>query len=278
MLILFLRSPRMRLPLLIFTLSLVPPVLALHGKLPWTPYAERYLYLSMTGFALVVGFAVSKLPNKSYLIAFALVVLLSVPTIQRVNLWGNPLEFWREVMLQSPEFPRSYVGVACELVKEKKYDEAEPLLNKALKMGENKEFVWQNMAMVRLGKGDLPGYESAMLKSAELSGNATPKYISLIQTVSKKSQDKASLRRIISYYLLAHSEIRIILMASIMRQKSIFNWAKRKTPWYFSGNLWTPLVIPCINHSLSALSKSWIAATGSTSVTNTTKEASIGTP
>jgi len=89
------------------------------------------------------------------------------------------------------------------LVKEKKYDEAEPLLNKALKMGYNKDFVWHNLAMVRLGKGDLGGYESAMLKSAGLARDSTSKYISLIQTVSKNSHDEASLRRIIGYYLLA---------------------------------------------------------------------------
>lgn len=203
MLLLYARSPRTRLPLLIFSISLVPPVLALHGKLPWTPYAERYLYLSMTGFALLVGYVVSKLPAKVYPVVFALIALLSVPTMQRVNLWGNPLEFWREVLHQSPEFPRSYVGVACELLKEKQYDEAEVLLNKALKMGQNKEFVWHNLAMVRLGKGDLVGYESAMLKSAGLASDSTPKYISLIQTVSKNSHDEASLRRIISYYLMA---------------------------------------------------------------------------
>lgn len=203
MLVFFIRLRRMRLPLLIFTICLVPPVLALHGKLPWTPYAERYLYLSMTGFALMVGFAVSKLSHKAYLVIFAATVLLSIPTMQRVILWGNPMYFWNDVMHKSPEFPRSYVGVAYELLQDNKYDEAEPLLVNSLRMGLNKEYVWQSLAMVKLGKGDLHGYELAMLKSAELTGNATQKYISLIQTVAKKTDDEASQRRIIGYYLKA---------------------------------------------------------------------------
>lgn len=202
-LILFVRSERMRLPLLIFTILLVPPVLALHGKLPWTPYAERYLYLSMTGFALVIGFFAGKLPYKAYLLAFTAIVLLSVPTMQRVTLWGNPMRFWSDVMLKSPEFPRSYAGVAYQLLQDKKYDEAEHLYMKSIKMGLNKDYVWHNLAMVKLGKGDLHGYELAMLKAAELTGNSTPRYISLIQTVSNMARDEAGHRRIIDYYLKA---------------------------------------------------------------------------
>lgn len=203
LLVLFICVRRMRLPLLIFIICLVPPVLALHGKLPWTPYAERYLYLSMTGFALMVGLAVSKLSHKAYLAVFATTVLLSVPTIQRVILWGNPMKFWSDVMLKSPEFPRSYAGVAYELLQEKKYNEAEYLFNKSIKMGLNKDYIWQNIAVARLGKGDLHGYELAMLQAADLTGDTTSKYISLIQTVTKMSYDEAAQRRVIGYYLKA---------------------------------------------------------------------------
>lgn len=200
---LYLRFRLIRLPLLIFAICLIPPVLALHGKLPWTPYAERYLYLSMTGFALLVGFAVSKQSYRLYLVAFTTILLMSLPTLQRVNLWGQPMDFWKDVIQKSPEFPRSYVGVAYELLQDKKYVEAEPLLITSLKMGLNKDYVWNNLAMVRLGKGDLYGYECAMLQAAELSGNPTQKYIGLIQTVSRNSDDEAGQRRIIGYYLKA---------------------------------------------------------------------------
>ena len=70
-------------------------------------------------------------------------------------------------------------------------------------MGLNADYVWNNLAMARLGKGDLHGYESAMLQTAELSVNPTPKYISLIRTVSNRFHDEAGQRRIIGYYLKA---------------------------------------------------------------------------
>jgi hypothetical protein len=203
LILLFIRIPNLRLPILIFTVCLVPPVMALHGKLPWTPYAERYLYLPMTGFALVCGHLANKLSYKLYLAVLTSILLLSVPTMQRVILWSEPMKFWTDVMQKSPEFPRSYVGVAYELLQEQKYDEAEPLLRKALSMGLNKNYVWQNLARIRLAKNDLYGYEMAMLNAAELSGNATSKYITLIQTVAKKSTDNAAQRRIIGYYLKA---------------------------------------------------------------------------
>lgn len=203
LIILFVRTPRLRLPILIFTVCLVPPVMAFHGKLPWTPYAERYLYLPMIGFALICGYFVNRLPRKIYLVAFTFILLISIPTLQRVILWSDPTKFWRDVLQKSPEFPRSYAAVAFELIKEKKYDEAENLLNKSLKMGLNKDYVWLNLALVRLGKGDLYGYETAMLQSAELVENPTQHYINLIHTVSKNSNDEAAQRRIISYYLKA---------------------------------------------------------------------------
>jgi protein O-mannosyl-transferase len=204
LLVLFVRSSQMRLPILIFSICLVPPILALHGGLPWTPYAERYLYLSMTGLSMMIGFVVSKLPQKIYLIIFTSILFLSIPTMQRVILWGDPMRFWCDVLQKSPEFPGSYVAFADELTHEKKYNEAEILLNKALQMGLNKDYVWDNLATVRLCKDDLYGYELAMLQSAELTDNPTEIYIRLILTVANKTADEVGQRRIIGYYLKAN--------------------------------------------------------------------------
>jgi hypothetical protein len=204
LLVLFVRSSQMRLPILVFGICLVPPILALHSGLPWTPYAERYLYLSMTGFAMMIGFVVSKLPRRIYLIIFTSILFLSIPTMQRVILWEDSMRFWCDAFQKSPEFPRCYVTVAGELIQNKKYNEAEMLLNKALQMGLNKDYVWDALATVRLCKDDLHGYELAILRSAELSDNPTEVYTRLILTVASKTADEAGQRRIIGYYLKAN--------------------------------------------------------------------------
>lgn len=204
---LFRRFPKTRLPLLIIMILLIPPVMALQGKLPWTPYAERYLYLPMIGFCLIIASIASRLPRQASLILLIAVMLLSVPTMQRVALWTDQKAFWLDVLKKSPGFPRSYVGVAVELLNEKKYGDAELLYNKALEMGLDRNYVWQGLAEIRLAKGDLSGYEAAMLRVAELSPNSTTVYINLITTLLKKKPDAGTHHRIISYYLLANQKM-----------------------------------------------------------------------
>lgn len=204
--VLFWHRPSIRLPLLVFFVSLVPPVLALHAKLPWTPYAERYLYLPMTGVALFAGVVAAQWPRQ---IQFSLVcgaLLLSIPSMQRVALWTEPMAFWEDVLQKSPEFPRSYAGVAFESLERHQYDKAETLYKKSLSMGLDREYVWRGLAAVYLAKNDLPQYEKAMLRAAELSPKPTLTYISLIRTLENQSSSKATHQKAILYYLLANQK------------------------------------------------------------------------
>jgi tetratricopeptide (TPR) repeat protein len=204
--ILFYRSRSSWFPLLVFFTLLVPPILALHAKLPWTPYAERYLYLPMVGFVLLVGVGAQRLPRQVSFGLLVCIMLLSIPTMQRVALWSEPMAFWQDVLKKSPEFPRSYAGVAVELLNEKKYDEAEVLYNKALKMGLDKNYVWQGLAVIKLAKGDLAGYETAMLHVIDLSPKPLMSYIGLITTLLKKTPDEETHHKVIGYYLQAQQK------------------------------------------------------------------------
>lgn len=205
---LFIRSRQARLPLLIIFVSLFPPLMALQGKLPWTPYAERYLYLSSMGFSLLVSFAVMQLRAIPRVAVISLILLLAIPIMSRVNVWADSKRFWQEIMKESPMFPRSYVGVAYELMEEQKYDEAEILLKKALAMGYERDFVWQNLALTYLARKDMVHYESSMARAAELSPNSTWKYISLTLELMKyasKSPDRNEIyQRVAKYYIQAY--------------------------------------------------------------------------
>lgn len=209
---LFVRFRAGRLPLLIVIVSLIPPVMALHGGLPWTPYAERYLYLPMTGMALLVGLLSAYLPRALFVPLLSLLMLLAVPTMQRVNLWADSKAFWLDVMKKSPEFPRSYSGVAIELMAEKRYDEAETLFMKTLSMGYEREFIWENLARIQLARKDLAAYEAAMSRAAELAPvpRSTQMYSALTQALiyhgSKTDSPEEVYRRAVRYYLKAYDK------------------------------------------------------------------------
>jgi len=201
-----LRFSSTRLALLIFLILLIPPIIAFHGKLPWTPYAERYLYLSMVGFALIFGISVENIPRKAAFVLLLGMILLGIPSMQRVALWTDSKAFWANMLQNSPEFPRSYSCLAYEYLAEKNYHEAEKYYKKALAMGLDTNFVWQGLASVRLALGDLNGFEQAKLREAELSQNSTNTYIVLIQILLKKSATESTYRRAITYYLMANKK------------------------------------------------------------------------
>ncbi|HMN14078.1 MAG TPA: tetratricopeptide repeat protein [Bellilinea sp.] len=207
---LYLRVAITRLPILIMVMCIIPPIMAIHGKLAWTPYAERYLYLPMVGFAMFVGWAVTQLPKRLASFAVIALLLLAFPTLSRAVIWSNPEVFWRETIEKSPEFPRSYVGYAAELIKLRRYDEAEQNLKRALDMKYETYFVWQNLATIYQERGDHSQYENAMLRAISLSKTPTELYIKLIQNLlwhgTKSENSRKAYQKAANYYLLAYEK------------------------------------------------------------------------
>lgn len=209
--IMLLRSSPLRLPLLIVVCGIVPPLMAMHGKLPWTPFAERYLYIPSIGFALVVGTIIACFDTLWLRSLFYGVLLVcGVITVDRVALWTDSKAFWYDVLNKSPEFSRSYVGVAIELIKESKLDDAQVLLEKSLKMGFNSDFVWSNMAAIHLARKNYTEYEKAMDRAAQLSKQPARYYQMLVKVMTShldNYNDKDALyRRIAGYYLKAFTK------------------------------------------------------------------------
>jgi len=209
--IMLFRASPLRLPLLIVVCGIVPPLMAMHGKLPWTPFAERYLYIPSIGFALVAGTIIACFDTVWLRrLFYGVVMVCGVITVDRVALWTDSKAFWYDVLNKSPEFSRSYVGVAIELIKESKLDEAQVLLKKSLKMGFNSDFVWSNLAAIHLARKNYTEYEKAIDRAAQLSKQPASYYRMLVQVVTRHLDyydDKDALyRRIAGYYLKAYAK------------------------------------------------------------------------
>lgn len=118
------RYSTFRLPLLIISISLVPPLLAFHGGFPWTLYAERYLYLPMTGMALLAGLLLVNLHRIPAALPFLLIIPLAVSTIHRSGEWADPLLLWHDTIVKSPDFPLGRVIYSYELIQAGRFVEA----------------------------------------------------------------------------------------------------------------------------------------------------------
>jgi protein O-mannosyl-transferase len=134
--ILFLKQRDLRLPLLIIITGIVPPILAMIGKLPFTLYAERYLYIPLTGFSLFAAiFLLRYCKRIPYIVILATVLLTAVPTVHRVNDWADPIRFWTATATQSTLSPIPHLVLAAELINKSDYPEAKKHINEAYEIG-----------------------------------------------------------------------------------------------------------------------------------------------
>lgn len=120
-----------RLPLFVITLCLAPPLLAFNGSIPWTLYAERYLYLSMVGMALLIGLLIATSPRLPQALPFFLIIPFAVSTIHRSGQWAVPVVLWKDTVSKAPQFPQALVIYAYELIQVGQIAEAEASINKA---------------------------------------------------------------------------------------------------------------------------------------------------
>jgi len=134
--VLLFRRRDLRFPVALSLIALIPPLYAMVSGLPWTPYAERYLYIPMTGFALVISLACGRfLKRLPPFFLFCLIFFLAVPTAWRVKAWIEPVTFWEDTIDKSPRFGTPHLLLAAELISAGKLDEAEQHLTKARELG-----------------------------------------------------------------------------------------------------------------------------------------------
>lgn len=194
------------LPVLIVFLGIVPAILAYIGNIPWVPFGERYLYLPMVGFSLLVSLVINSVPRLPRIVPVACLLLLSILTMQRVSLWCDRVAFWNDALTKSPGFAKSYSALGAAALEDKRYDEAEAYMKKAIAAGSDVSLVWQNLAQVYQERNQWRQYEETMDRAASLSSKPVSVYQSLISGLmeaSDGSSHREKMQKSIRYHLLA---------------------------------------------------------------------------
>jgi tetratricopeptide (TPR) repeat protein len=109
--------------------------------------ADRYSYLPCGGFALLAGgcalWGAAFFPNRRQQQVFAcglcatVVVLLGLLTANQTRVWRNTEVLWRHALRVNPQASVVPVFVARSLVEQQRYEEAAPLLLRAIRLRPN---------------------------------------------------------------------------------------------------------------------------------------------
>lgn len=97
------------------------------------PIFEHRLYIPLFGFSLVIaGIAGYLKSNVAKLFLFSLIMIFSMTTFVRNNVWNNKIEFLESNLRSAPHSERVMLGLAVSYIDHDRIKEAEDLLHKAI--------------------------------------------------------------------------------------------------------------------------------------------------
>lgn len=140
---------------------------------------EHWLYLPMIGFWLIISFYLVKLFDllKSRKLCYLLLVTLlvayfsffSYQSIQRNILWGNPEEFYKDILKYEPNNGRINNNLGILYMNQKNIDQAEFYYQKAIEAGDSFAQPYYNLGTILYSKGDIPGAIQLYEKAIEIN-------------------------------------------------------------------------------------------------------------
>lgn len=149
-------------------LTLSPAVAAGILMIPWTPWAERFLYLPMAGFSMAVCYGFMSLKEKykkRAVIPFAVIILIFWASTQhRIYLWTDELRLWEDTASKTDYGP-VYHLYGKVLYNRGQDDKAIEVLEKGIAKGYTYKS-YLTLADIRLSRKEYPEYEKIMMKAA----------------------------------------------------------------------------------------------------------------
>lgn len=132
--------------------SFSPALLVATSKMAWTPFAERYLYLSCAVWAVAIVLAVASLsrvllPRGALLrpLLWALIGLWGAATLQRTFVWHNDLSIWEATMAHAPNFGKALYKYGTALASSGKKEEGLRVFQRAVEVARNEDWKWYSL-------------------------------------------------------------------------------------------------------------------------------------
>ncbi len=162
--------------------------------------AERFLYLPVIGFCMLMGICVSEIIKKKkapvFMVFIAFIVLFFSARAIRRNLdWYSDYNLWTNTVNAKPEVGRAYYELGTAALKEKKYDETIEAMEKCIELSrkvtdnDRKRYallpetylhwVWMNLGLAYQKKDRIDNAIYAYKKSMEVKPDYAAAYNNL---------------------------------------------------------------------------------------------------
>ena len=170
----------------IITLLPVSNLIEIHN-----PMAERYLYLPLIGFCMVISILINKIPARSdlaqtkniarlkYSILIGLLIFYSLVTVARNPVWKDNFSVWANTVEKSPNNPVVHGGLALAYQERGFLDEAIREFTTAIKLSPNMAKNHYNIGRAYEEKGLFQKAIDAYKKAVELNPDYTDAYFNL---------------------------------------------------------------------------------------------------
>ncbi|NVE15900.1 hypothetical protein HTZ97_05430 [Desulfuromonas acetoxidans] len=166
------------------------------NQIAWTPFAERYVYISL-GFILpAFVYFVSELKLKKVVrfgFLAVLVVACGVVTYQRSVIWKTNEALWKDTVEKSPISQKAWNNYGVALQEQGRYEEAENIFSIAAsktKFGYRDKYDI-NMAVSMMSRHDYYNAKKKLLKVLELSSGTSNRALNVLLEVA----DAEAIRR-----------------------------------------------------------------------------------
>ena len=151
---------------------------------------DRYAYLPLVGAFLLLASLVPATPRARVATACGVAALCvgfaGVVTPRRTAEWRDERTLFAASLVAHPGNPYALYSLGELDVKAGRFDEAEPLLLRAIETAPNPWRAWTALGFMRLGQGRLDEAEQACLHSLAINGEGSHAYVNLAAVYARR--------------------------------------------------------------------------------------------
>jgi protein O-mannosyl-transferase len=150
--------------------------------------AEHRIYISGLGFAILVAWALTRLPRKRYWALAFIVAVFGCTTVMRERVWADSLALWKDAEAKSPELARPHLNLGMAYQTGGFDDLAMIEYEHALRVNPRLALAYVNIAGFYYSRNDLENSENALKKAMDLAPSLTAPYLNLAQIAMKRNR------------------------------------------------------------------------------------------
>jgi protein O-mannosyl-transferase len=155
--------------------------------------AEHRIYISGLGFAILVAWALTRLPRKRYWALACIVVTFGYTTLVRESVWAGSLSLWKDAEAKSPELARTHLNLGMAYQTEGDNDLSMIEYEHALRMNPRLALAYINIAGIYFSRNDFENSEKALKKAMDMAPTLLAPYLNLAQIAMKRNQPQEAL-------------------------------------------------------------------------------------